>query len=170
MKLLAELNDQTLLGLDGFSQKPSRIAVRGIVQNQEGLFALLLVGAFGTYCLPGGGREADETLEEAFRREMREEIGAVIGDVQAIGRVEENRACHDFVQTNCYFTANVVTQFSPHLTEKEKDYKISLCFLPFDEVYEKITSPHHDMPQRRYIQARDKAALDEYRRKYLKSC
>jgi ADP-ribose pyrophosphatase YjhB (NUDIX family) len=39
----------------------------------------------GWWCLPGGGVIAQETLEQAARREAREELGAELGDLRLEG-------------------------------------------------------------------------------------
>ena len=45
--------------------------------------------------LPGGGIEPGETNEEALKRELREELGATVSNIQEIGEVVQYR---EFIQ------------------------------------------------------------------------
>ena len=49
----------------------------------------------GMWCLPGGGAESHESLEEAARREAFEEAGLLMGPLRPLERV---RTPHGFVQ------------------------------------------------------------------------
>ena len=58
----------------------ARFIVVGVVENQRGEYLLCRMpegrGVFpGEWGLPGGGIEPGETVEEAVRREIREEVG-----------------------------------------------------------------------------------------------
>lgn len=66
-----------------------RIIVVGVVYNQLDEILICKMpptrGVFpGQWGLPGGGLEAGETLEMALRRELREEIGIEVTDIQAM--------------------------------------------------------------------------------------
>ncbi len=64
----------------------SRTGVYGIVwQNQKLLVVKQQKGPhLGKFDLPGGGIEAGETIEEALRREFREEVGMSFDSIQLI--------------------------------------------------------------------------------------
>ncbi len=166
MKLIAKLNDLNVLGRDGMSTKAPRLAVRGIIRNSEGLYAVMFLRKFGLYSLPGGGVEAGERYEDALKREMAEEVGFICGEVCEIGAVDENRACGNFTQINHYYSADAIEECGQHMTKKEIDNETELQWHTFEDIY-KLISEENDIgnDQRKYVRARDLAALDEYRKK-----
>lgn len=68
-----------------------RVSLKAVVRDTEG--RVLVAGdANGTYELPGGGWEHDESMETALRREIEEELGvkiAEVGDVLFVYRGTE---------------------------------------------------------------------------------
>jgi nucleoside triphosphatase len=68
---------------------PHRIIVVGLVHNEKGEILICKMppdrGVFpGQWGLPGGGIEDGETLEAALRRELEEEIGIEVTDIQPL--------------------------------------------------------------------------------------
>ncbi len=68
---------------------PHRIVVAALVRNEAGDYLLCRMpedrGVFpGQWGLPGGGVEPGETLEQALRREVREEVGLEIGEIRPL--------------------------------------------------------------------------------------
>ena len=66
-----------------------RLIVVGVVQNANNEYLLCKMppwrGVFpGQWGLPGGGIEAGETAEAALRRELQEEIGVAVSDIQPL--------------------------------------------------------------------------------------
>jgi nucleoside triphosphatase len=66
-----------------------RLIVVGVIQNEASEFLLCRMpparGVFpGQWGLPGGGIEAGETAEAALRRELREEVGLEIEQVEPL--------------------------------------------------------------------------------------
>lgn len=65
---------------------PTRVIVVGVIRNPGGDYLLCRMppdrGVFpGEWGLPGGGVEPGETLEQALRREIREEVGLEIEQI-----------------------------------------------------------------------------------------
>ena len=163
MKLICELNDKIVLGLDGMCDVLPRQTARAIVRNSEGLYAVMYAEKFGLHSLPGGGMEAGEDAETALRREILEETGCTCDRIEELGYVMENRAHQNFTSKSHYFvvyTERPATEI--HLTENEKANKTSVEWHTLDEVIRLISTPKHTTTQRMYLQARDMAALREY--------
>lgn len=60
-----------------------------LVKQRSGPFA-------GAWLLPGGGVDDGETLEEAVRREMREETGCELDDLRHVAAYEVDERTEDF--------------------------------------------------------------------------
>ncbi len=164
MKTIKELNDAVLLGKDGMSQRSPRLAARAVLRRRDGKYALMYIEKFDLYSLPGGGVEKGEKLLDALRREIHEETGCSCDKIRALGCVTENRACHDFTQKSFYFAVKTEKPIEKNnLTPKEKAVNIKLMWVPFSTLIKRISLPVYDTEQKKYIQARDVAALEEYR-------
>lgn len=60
--------------------KPTTLGVRGILLAPDGKVVLVRHTYLAGWHLPGGGVKRKETMEEAVRRELREEVGALVDD------------------------------------------------------------------------------------------
>lgn len=164
MKTIKELNDAVLLGKDGMSQRSPRLAARAVLRRRDGKYALMYIEKFDLYCLPGGGVEKGEKLLDALKREMLEETGCSCDKIRALGCVTENRACHDFTQKSFYFAVKTEKPIEKNnLTPKERAVNIKLMWVSYSTLIKKIILPVYDTEQKKYIQARDTAALEEYK-------
>lgn len=83
---------------DKINEKCHREASRGVVYFPDGDILMFLKEKIGQYKLPGGGKENNEKPEETFIREVHEETGYRIKNIQKIGITNEyNQISHIFV-------------------------------------------------------------------------
>lgn len=165
MKQIIELNDRMLLGQDGRSKKPPRLTARGIVVNSSGLYAVMYSETFDLYSLPGGGIEDGEDIISALRREVFEETGCTCDEIRELGIVAENRGQQDYTQKSYYYvvrTNSVPDRCKTHLTDAEQENKTTVQWHTLEDAMKLIAEPIHSTVQRKYLQARDVAALKEY--------
>lgn len=73
-------------------EKSVRTGARAILFDDDNEVALVYETAYDHYKLPGGCVEPGETLEQALRREIAEEVGATIRSIRYIGVVESHLA------------------------------------------------------------------------------
>ena len=161
--LIAELTDKNVLGLEGMSNKVPRKTSRAIVMNEDGKYAVMYAEKFNLYSLPGGGIEEGEDEISALTREIYEETGCTCDSVQQLGIVSENRNHQDFTTLSYYFVVHTKTKISAlHLTEAEIENGTSVKWLSMEETMHRIRDVEHETTQRKFLQARDLAALTEY--------
>ena len=162
---IAELTDKNVLGLEGMSNKTPRKTTRAIIVDENGNYAVLYAKKHDLYSLPGGGIEEGEDEISALKREINEETGCTCDAIQQLGIVSENRFHQDFTTESFYFIVHTKTKnHELHLTEAEKDDGISLLWCSLEEVIHLIKDVEHETNQRKFLQARDVAALMEYKR------
>ena len=163
MKCIARITDKEILGTDGLSVSIPRITARAILKNRNDMFAVMYSEKFNLYSLPGGGVEEGEDITTAIQREIWEETGCSTASIQPLGYIEENRAHCDYTQIDYYFVLETNDlDLKPHLTENEAKNKTTVMWLNADEMYYHIATPEHNTKQRKFLQARDVAALDYY--------
>lgn len=163
MKLLKEITDKEILGTDGLSEVKPRYKSRAILYDDNNLFAVVYFPEFKLYSLPGGGIEEGESELEAVKREILEETGYHCEIVRELGYVYENRAHCDFTQYSYYYVAKIVgKQEETSLNEDERNSEMQVQWHSIEDAIHFITSPIHDTIQRKFIQAKDTAALNEF--------
>jgi ribosomal-protein-alanine N-acetyltransferase len=165
--LLCELNDEKLLGTEAVSTNWPRLAARAVVRNRAGLIGVTYIQKFDLHNLPGGGVEPGESPEDTVRREVREEAGCTCGKLTPLGIVFENRGSQNFVQQSWYYAVEALEDDLPlMLTEKEKGNGTCIRWVPLEEAVRLINTQDVSMDSRKFVRARDLAALEAYRRYY----
>ncbi len=167
MDLICELNDENVLGTGGRSGAAPRYTARAILKNRDGKYAVMYAKRLDFYSLPGGGLEEGESPIEALRRELLEETGCECGSITELGIVKENRAALDFTQISYFYAVEALAfKLTPEFTRGERINGTSVIWCDLDEVVRLISTPKHTKVQRKYLQARDLAALNEYKRRF----
>ena len=64
-----------VMGTPNFKGVTWRPSVYALVKNEQGEFLAMRLGVDGKLCLPGGGMEIEESLQECVAREVWEETG-----------------------------------------------------------------------------------------------
>ena len=168
MKTISRLTDESVLGIKSkLSKKSPRMTARAIVARPDGKLALIYLRKFNTYTLPGGGIEIGETPAMAIRREVREETGYIAENIVELGIVSENRGRLDYTQLSHFYLVNVGSEGGdPQLTQAEIDEGTEVEWHTLDEIKLLITSSNNETDRRRFVQARDLAAIEEYKNKF----
>ncbi|MBQ1878518.1 MAG: GNAT family N-acetyltransferase [Erysipelotrichaceae bacterium] len=139
-----------------------RFASRGlIVQNDRILLSYETNKQ--QWSLPGGGLEKGETLADCGRREVEEETGMLVNDLQPLFTICEYY--EDELYITQYFECAVKDGGHQHLTQQERLTGLQPQWLPLSQALE-IFSHHEDYAasdeMRRGLYLREYTALSEY--------
>jgi ADP-ribose pyrophosphatase YjhB (NUDIX family) len=121
VKLLRIIHDSDI-GSDSPAPRTyeKREAARAIVFDTEGRVALLNATKKGYHKLPGGGVEASESIEQALRRELIEEIGCEVSNIRELGIIEEYRnRMSEHQISHCFIADLAGEKGTPHLEPDE---------------------------------------------------
>ena len=112
-----------------------RISVRGIIKTKKGL-ATIFRRKNGTeyYVIPGGGVDNNENLEDALKRELKEELGVEVDVICKIGEVSDYYNLIHRHNINNYFLCKVKSFGDKKLTKEEMDdFHLSTLRLSYEE-------------------------------------
>lgn len=138
-----------------------RTASRAVVFDKDGKVALLHVAKKHFHKLPGGGMEKGESIKDALKRELSEEIGCAVDNIRELGIVEEFRNKFSLHQLSYCFLADLSGKKGvPHLEPDEIAAGFETVWLDINEaiaILEK-EAPVEDY-EGKFIQKRDLALL-----------
>ena len=153
IKLIAKITDEDI-GETSQGMKDNgmyRKGARGLVFNQEGKVAIFYKEKKNQYKLPGGGLEGNETFEEAFVREVREEIGCDVEIISCLGEIEEWKTKDNFRQVSRVFIGKVIKDWKQlQLTQMEQDEGGKVLWFSLAEALEKIESCYEHLRASNY--------------------
>jgi len=162
MKTIMTIRDSDL-GLDfpDPAVHKERRASRAIVFDKDGKIALLHVTKKHYHKLPGGGMETGESIEDALRREVSEEIGCSIENIRELGIIEEFRNKFSLHQLSYCFLADLTGEKGDsHLEQGEIADGFKLEWLGITEAIKTLEGETGvEDYQGKFIQIRDLAFL-----------
>lgn len=101
------------------------VGIKGLIKNKNGEVLLLKDARRGKWGLPGGRIEKDQSIEDTFKRELKEELpssqyielGEVVHVAQGDFLLEDN---HKLLLV--YYTASVITPKIIKLSSEHEDH------------------------------------------------
>lgn len=132
-----------------------RVGSRAILFNANGQVALVYEETYNHYKLPGGRVEAGESLDQALRREIKEEVGANITNIQYIGVVNSHLSSYNEDCRQHYFIATVTGEIreSAWIDEEEMHGCSIIWCTGIRDAIEKI----HSSTSKEYVHLFEKA-------------
>ena len=116
----------------------TRPIVRAIIYNSQREIALIhilcddIFGHRDYLETPGGGVENNEDLITALKRELREEVGAEITDIEEIGEVIDFYNLLNRKNDQFYFLCKLEKLHERHITNYEKKLLFEVKWIPID--------------------------------------
>ena len=172
MKILAEISDHTLgIGPEEAlkTQYELRKSARVILLNADGEIAVQHLQNYKFYKLPGGGVDTGETIEEAAKREVKEEVGCDCEIIRPIGVVIEYREKYKLLHINYCFEAKVIGPITdPAFEEDEIKAGQANIWAAREKVLELVKNGERTNYESHFNIAREVAFLEEYFRVRVK--
>ena len=143
MKLLATIREEDIF--EGYSKDADidynlRIAPRAVIFDKDKV-ALLHVGKYNYYKLPGGGKRPGEDMIDALKRECYEECGCNIEVIGEIGYILEYR---DRIalkhETHGFLAKAIGEKKEPIFTQNERNSEYKLLWVDLDKAIELVVN------------------------------
>jgi 8-oxo-dGTP pyrophosphatase MutT (NUDIX family) len=147
----------------------TREAARAVVFDSEGKIGLLHVSKVHYHKLPGGGIDEGENIEQALRRECREELGCEIEIGEEIGQIIEYRKIFGLKQTSFVYMAKLVGEKGqPNFMEDELAEGFEIKWVGLDEALDLLRADKPlDKEGELYIVPRDITLLEAAKAKLI---
>ena len=168
MKIIQIIRDSNVF--DGSENLPSddwykRQASRAVLFDQDGRVYLLKMSTYNYHKLPGGGVDEGESLEDAVRRELLEEVGCPADISSELGEIVEYRNDDKMEQHSyCYVAHQSGDLVETALEESEIEEGAKTVIA--NNIDEAINLLENDQPtnyEGHFIQMRDLRFLREAR-------
>jgi len=146
-----------------------RYTARAIIENEEGKYGFLhikgedMFGPRDHLETVGGGLEEGEYLDDAIRREIKEETGLECQSVELLGSIYDAYNLIRRITFSTFFYCRVdMSSFSQmHRTEEEEILISEVVWLDLNEALDRLEN-HHKNRVDRLVQQRDLMALKYY--------
>jgi ADP-ribose pyrophosphatase YjhB (NUDIX family) len=166
MKLLNEISDKSL-GLGEAeklgAQYQLRKSARAILLNDKGELATQYLEKYTYHKLPGGGIDSGESVEDALRREVLEEVGCACEILKPVGMVIEYRNKCNLLHISYAYVTKVIGDIgTPSLEEGEIEEGQTTLWLPPTEVLAKMETDRPQKLEGHFILEREKSFLQEF--------
>lgn len=155
-KVICEISNQDFgLPAAANTSYQNRQAARGIL-IQENKVALIYLSKRNYHKLPGGGIEKDETLEQAFHREIMEETGCRCQVTDPKAMTIEHRDSLHLTQISHVFFGKVTENTGQfHFDPYEIEEGSQLKWIPIKDVASVLKADSTDDYEGRFIHKRD---------------
>lgn len=139
--------------------------VRAVLLDENDYMALMYLPKYkhndnnDLYMIPGGGVEANESVEKALEREMLEETGCHINIIEELGYIE----CPEdkWASTTHYYLAKIAGEKGQlQLTEHETESKFILQWHSLEKALDFITNQVAN-DNSKYVKLRDIIVISE---------